>query len=76
MNIDEKAMKIIARWKKGEYKNDIQSEAKLQSLIASALIEQERDTRCLCAQALLWRDEDMLSVYDAHDICMNAKGEK
>ena len=46
MDIDEKALEVVQKWRTGNYVSNIQSETVLQSLIANALRELEVEVNC------------------------------
>ncbi len=58
MDIDSRALQVLTDWNSREYKNEGQKAASLQVLIISALKEQDKLTRHLCAEKIAFIDEN------------------
>jgi hypothetical protein len=58
MDADSRALKVLTDWNSREYKNEGQKAASLQCLIISALKEQDKLTRHLCAERIAFIDDN------------------
>ena len=58
MDVDSRALKVLTDWSSREYKNEGQKAASLQCLIISALKEQDKLTRHLCAEKVAFVDDN------------------
>ena len=76
MDVDSRALKVLTDWNSKTYKNEGQQAASLQVLIISALKEQDKLTRHLCAERIAFTEDN-----SKHDVvlgnairkCMNAR---
>ena len=57
MNVDSRALKVLTDWNSREYKNEGQKANSLQVLIISALKQQDKLTRHLCAERIAFIDD-------------------
>ena len=76
MDIDSRALKALNDWNSREYKSEGQKTASLQVLIISALKEQDKLTRYLCAERIAftgYNSEHDVVLGNAIRKCMNAK---